>query len=125
MPGPAKPGVPRVQNPSETTLDVEFDAVEGAATYEVEYKEYAPEDWSGAQKFDAGSATKVRPSCTDGNNSLSRKTDDPHGCVCPRFLYWCVLERISGDCGATGPDDAVPVPPDRNRRRRKQVRALR
>lgn len=46
-----KPGAPRAQNPTETSLDVEWDAVEGATAYELEYKTYAPDDWEGSQRM--------------------------------------------------------------------------
>lgn len=45
-----KVGVPRAQNPTETSLDVEWDPVEGATEYEMEFREYAPDEWGGAEK---------------------------------------------------------------------------
>uniref|UniRef100_A0A7S1G683 Fibronectin type-III domain-containing protein n=1 Tax=Bicosoecida sp. CB-2014 TaxID=1486930 RepID=A0A7S1G683_9STRA len=47
----ATPGKPRAQNPQETSLDVEWDAVDGATGYELEYKEYAPDHWEGSEKM--------------------------------------------------------------------------
>mmetsp|Transcript_35771 Transcript_35771/g.85487 ORF Transcript_35771/g.85487 Transcript_35771/m.85487 type:complete len:107 (+) Transcript_35771:17-337(+) len=45
----ATPGAPRAQNPTETSLDIDWDAVDGADAYEIEYKELqAADDWAGS-----------------------------------------------------------------------------